>query len=722
MDEFIGDNLKPQYIKYLDESLDPKERAEDIVSRMTLEERATMLRYDAPAIERLGIPAYNWWSEGLHGVARAGTATVFPQAIGMAAMFDEELLEEIGDTVATEFRAKFNEFSDKNDRGIYKGLTAWSPNINIFRDPRWGRGHETYGEDPFLTGKLGCAYIKGLQGYGHGKTLKVAACAKHFAVHSGPEATRHEFNAVVSDKELEETYLPAFEECVKEAKVESVMGAYNCVNGEPCCGSETLLKKILRGKWGFDGHVVSDCWAIADFHMFHKITATAPESAALAIKNGCDVNCGVTYLHLLAAYQEGRIGEEDITRAAVHAMTTRMRLGLFDKACPYDSIPYEECDSQEHGMLSVKAAEKSIVLLKNNGILPVDPQKIKNVAVIGPNADSRVMLKGNYSGTPSRYITVLDGIREALPENVRIFYSEGCHLYKDAVESLALPNDRLTEAVSAAERADVAFVVVGLDATIEGEAGDTGNSEASGDKLNLKLPGNQQTLIDAVCATGTPTVVVLCAGSAIALDKTSAEAAAILDVWYPGGLGGRAVANVIFGKTSPAGKLPVTFYSEDNILPDFSDYSMKNRTYRFIEDKPCYPFGFGLTYSDTEVTKIQCKDSIVKGEDAEVEITVENRGVTDTEDVVQLYIKDDSALAVRNFSLCGFRRISIKAGSREKVKITIPAKSFTAVDAKGNRVFDGRNFIIYAATFAPDERSMELTGKTAVKKNILLRE
>lgn len=708
-----------EYIKYLDESLDPKERAADLVSRMTVEEQASMLRFDAPAIERLGIPAYNWWSEGLHGVARAGTATVFPQAIGMAAMFDSDMLREIGTVVSTEFRAKYNEYVRKNDRDIYKGLTAWSPNVNIFRDPRWGRGHETYGEDPFLTGEMGVAYVKGLQG--EGKHIKVAACAKHFAVHSGPEATRHEFDAVISKKEMEETYLPAFERCVKDAKVEAVMGAYNRVNGEPACGSEVLLKNILRGKWGFDGHVVSDCWAISDFHMFHKVTATAPESAALAIKNGCDVNCGVTYLHLLAALQEGLVTEEDISAAAVHAMTTRIRLGMFDKTCEYDDIPFEVCDCKEHNDFAVKAAEKTVVLLKNDGILPLDASKLKSVAVVGPNADSRVMLKGNYAGTPSRNITILEGIREALPEDTRIYYSEGCHLYKNTVEGIAHPNDRLTEAVSAAERSDVAFVVVGLDATIEGEAGDTGNSEASGDKVTLKLPGNQQSLIEAVAATGTPTVVIVCAGSAVYLDSAHNCANAVVDAWYPGGMGGRAVANIIFGKTSPAGKLPLTFYAEDNTLPDFTDYRMKGRTYRYMEETPCYPFGYGLTYSDVHVTEFVSPETAVAGEDVWVRVTAENRGKVDTDEVIELYIKDESPLAVPNFSLCGFGRVHIKAGEKTELELKIPARAFTAVNDEGERVYDGESFTLWAGVSAPDKRSIELTGKAPIEKKIVLK-
>ena len=403
--------------------------AHELVSKMTIEERASQLKFDAPPVERLGVPAYNWWNEALHGVARAGTATMFPQPVAMASMFDPEMIRKIGDVVATEARAKYNEASKHGDRDIYKGLTFWSPNINLFRDPRWGRGQETYSEDPYLTARLGVAYIKGLQG--DGKYLKVAACAKHYAVHSGPEAIRHEFDAEVSRKDLWETYLPAFEAAVKEGEVEAVMGAYNRTLGEPCCGSDLLIRKILRGKWGFQGHFVSDCWAISDFHLHHHITTTAPESAALAIKMGCDVNCGNTYLHLLRALEGGLITEDDITTAAERLFTTRFMLGEFDENCEYNSIPYEVVECPEHLALSEEAARRSVVLLKNDGILPLDKAKIKTIGVIGPNANDRMALIGNYHGTASRYITVLEGIQDYVGDDVRVLYAEGCHLYKD---------------------------------------------------------------------------------------------------------------------------------------------------------------------------------------------------------------------------------------------------------------------------------------------------
>ena len=510
-------------------------KARELVSKMTLEEKASQLKYDAPAIERLGIPAYNWWNEVLHGVARAGTATVFPQAIGLAAMFDEELQEEIADVISQEARAKYNGQSRHGDRDIYKGLTVWSPNINIFRDPRWGRGHETYGEDPYLTSRLGVRFIKGLQG--SGKYLKVAACSKHFAVHSGPEAVRHHFDAKANAKDMNETYLPAFEVTVREAEVESVMGAYNRVNGEPACGSETLLKKTLREKWGFQGHVVSDCWAVRDFHENHKVTATAPESAALAIKNGCDLNCGNTYLHMMEAVQEGLVTEDQITLACERLFTTRFLLGMFADDCEYDRIPVTDTDTDDHDRLALKAAEKSMVLLENDGTLPLDPQKVRTIAVVGPNADSVMALEGNYNGTSSRYVTFLGGLRAyAAKHGIRVLYSLGCHLFKDRTSNLAQADDRLAEAAMYAEAADVTIACVGLDAGLEGEEGDTGNEYFSGDKIDLLIPESQRKLLKTLEKSAKRLVTVIAAGSNLNVPEGNAKVFA----WYPGQAGGTA--------------------------------------------------------------------------------------------------------------------------------------------------------------------------------------
>ena len=675
-------------------------RARELVARMTLEEKASQLRYDAPAIPRLGVPAYNWWNEALHGVARAGTATVFPQAIGLAAIFDEGFQKRVAEAIADEGRAKYNMQARRGDRGIYKGLTFWSPNVNIFRDPRWGRGHETYGEDPYLTSRLGVAFVKGLQG--EGAHLKAAACAKHFAVHSGPEALRHEFDARPSEKDLRETYLPAFEALVKEAEVEAVMGAYNRVNGEPACGSKRLLADILRGEWGFQGHVVSDCWAIRDFHTHHMVTSTAPESAALALQTGCDLNCGVTYLHLLQAHQDGLVTEEQITTACERLMTTRFLLGILGGGSEYDAIGYEPCDSAENAALALEAALRSMVLLKNDGVLPLDLKKLKTVAVIGPNADSVPALEGNYSGTSSRYVTFLEGIREACEaEGVRVLYAEGCHLFKDRVQPLAAPDDRLREAAACAEAADAVFLCVGLDATLEGEEGDAGNAFASGDKTSLELPESQRRLIEEVVKAGKPVVTVVAAGSSVRVE----EGDAILLAWYPGQAGGRALSGIAFGKVSPSGKLPVTFYRTLSDLPPFEDYSMAGRTYRYFRGEPLYPFGYGLTYSRFELSE-------PRFEDEKLSIAVRNTGDIDAEEVVQVYVQPlGCPFAPPNPSLCGFQRVALKAHEARRIEVNLSREAFTVVDDSGNRIPGGGRFKLYAGFGQPDARTRALTGR-----------
>lgn len=687
-----------------------EERAVHLVDQMTVEEMASQLRYDAPAIERLHIPAYNWWSEGLHGVARAGTATVFPQAIGLAATFDPVLIEKIGDTIATEARAKYNAASAHGDRDIYKGLTIWSPNVNIFRDPRWGRGHETYGEDPYLTSRLGESFVKGLQG--DGSYLKTAACAKHFAVHSGPEKERHHFDAKVTRKDMWETYLPAFQACV-EAGVESVMGAYNRTNGEPCCANTYLMEEVLRGKWHFEGHYVSDCWAIKDFHENHKVTRNAEESAYLALEKGCDLNCGCTYREIMPAYKKGDLPLSLIRRAAIRLFTTRFLLGMFDKT-EYDEIPYETIACKEHLALAKKAAEESIVLLKNDGILPLKKKKGMTIGVIGPNADSREALIGNYHGTPPRYITVLEGIQDYLGEDGRVLYAQGCHLYKDREEALAQPDDRISEAVSCAEHADVVVLCLGLDETLEGEEGDTGNSYASGDKLDLLLPPPQQRLLEAVAKTKKPFIVCLLAGSAMDLNFADQEAAAILQAFYPGAEGGREVARLLFGEYSPSGKLPVTIYRDLTEMPAFTDYTMRGRTYRYLTKKPLYPFGYGLTYSDCVIDEIQpekeytYEDAVKDG--IEIKVHVENRGSYDTEEVLQGYVKVQSPNEVLHPKLGVFARIHIKAGEGQWISLHISKTAFSTVTEDGERVYDGKKAQIFIGFGQPDERTAELLG------------
>ena len=690
--------------KYLNNSFSAEERAIALTDAMTVDEQASQLRYDAPAVKRLGIPAYNWWNEGLHGLARSGIATMFPQAIGLAAMFDTELTQKVADIIAEEARAKYNAYTKYDDRDIYKGLTFWAPNINIFRDPRWGRGHETYGEDPYLTAENGKAFVKGLQG--EGKTMKAAACAKHYAVHSGPEAVRHEFNAEVSKKDMEETYLPAFEALVREAHVEGVMGAYNCVNGEAACASSFLMSKL--DEWGFEGYFVSDCWAIRDFHEHHGLTSNPVESAALAIKSGCDVNCGCTYAYLLAALDRGLITEGHIRNACIHLMRTRIRLGMFDDKTEYDDIPYTVVACKEHKEVSLKCAQKSMVLLENNGILPLDESQLQTIAVIGPNSDSRIALEGNYNGTADKYVTFLDGIRERFKG--RVIYAEGCHLYKDKVSGLAKTGDRYAEALAAADCADLVVLCVGLDSTIEGEEGDTGNEFSSGDKNDLRLPESQRILIDKIMQTGKPVIVVCAAGSSV---NTECEPDALIHAWYPGSEGGTALAQMLFGDVSPSGKLPVTFYERSDMLPDFTDYSMKNRTYRYAENNVLYPFGYGLTYGEIVCTSVEYKDG-------KAVVTVENTGGKTVDDVIQLYIKDYCENAVPNVSLCGFKRVNLAAGEKMIVEIPVSERAFTAVDENGERGCFGSRFTLYAGTHQPDEISEKLCGTKCVSTEINL--
>ena len=685
-------------------------RATELVSKMTLEEKASQLKFDSPAIDRLGVPEYNWWNEALHGVARAGTATMFPQSIALGATFDDDLLQEIGDVIGTEGRAKYNMQSTRGDRDIYKGLTFWSPNVNIFRDPRWGRGHETYGEDPYLTSRLGVRFVKGIQG--DGEYLKAAACAKHFAVHSGPERERHFFDAIASRKDMEETYLPAFEACVTEANVEAVMGAYNRTNGEPCCAHEVLMNEYLRGKWGFEGHYVSDCWAIKDFHENHKVTETPEQSVKLALEMGCDVNCGCTYQRILDAVAEGILDEKYIDRSCIRLFTTRFLLGLFDKT-ELDDIPYSKVECKQHIDLSHRATKESVVLLKNNGILPLDKKVTKKIAVIGPNANHRTALIGNYHGTSSRYITVLEGIQDELGDDGRVFYSEGSHLWQDRIEFLSKEGqpDLLAEARAVCDEADAVVLVVGLDEILEGEEGDAG----PGDKVDLLFPRPQRILMDTVFSTGKPVILVNMCGSAMDLREADEKAAAILQAWYPGARGGKDVADIIFGNVSPSGKLPLTFYESSDDLPDIKDYSMKNRTYRYFEGTPLYPFGFGLTYSDCCVNAMSVDKAEGEFDGVNVTVSVKNNGSVDTEEVVQVYIKDEEfQLAVRNVSLCGFKRISLKAGEEKTVTVKIDKRAFTSVDADGNREIFSKKFTLFAALSQPDSRSEELTGHKAL--------
>ena len=704
--------------KYLDESLSFQERAQDLVDRMTVEECAGQMLFGAARVERLGIPFYNWWNEALHGVARCGMATVFPQVIGMAASFDDNLIERVADAISTEGRAKYNMYQKYGDYGIYKGITFWSPNVNIFRDPRWGRGQETYGEDPYLTGRLGTAFVRGLQGKDE-RYLKTAACAKHFAVHSGPESLRHEFNAVVSKQDMAETYLPAFRELVKEG-VEGVMGAYNRTNGEPCCGSRTLLVDILRKEWGFDGYVTSDCWAIADFHLHHQVTGSATDSVQLALENGCDLNCGNMYAHLLQALAEGKITEEMIRRSAARLLTTRMKLGMFDQSTPFDSIGMETVDCQEFRDLNEETARKSLVLLKNNGLLPVDKNKLKRVTVMGPNANSIRVLEGNYHGTANQYHTILESVRAALPDCV-VWYSEGSDLKNPALEDPGYPGDRLAEVKAMADLSDLVILAVGMDETMEGE--EMNDQGFKGDKEDLYLPECQRALIRAVCERNTPVVLVNLTGSAIDFEFGNEHADALIQAWYPGAMGGKAVSDLIFGEYSPSGRLPVTFYKAENHLPDFEDYSMENRTYKFFREEPLFPFGYGLSYTDFRYSDLKADAVINAGETVTVSVCVENTGDRTGDEIVQFYLKDtEASVRVPRHKLCGMSRVTLAPGERKTVTAMIAPEQFQIVKEDGSFAYEPGEFILSAGGCQPDEYSERLMNRKTLRTTVLMTE
>ncbi len=678
-------------------------KAKELVSKMTIEEKASQMRYDSPSIDRLNIKEYNWWNEGLHGVARAGVATVFPQAIGLAATFDQDLIKQIAEAISDETRAKYNVAQRYGDYDIYKGLTLWSPNINIFRDPRWGRGHETYGEDPYLSSQLGCAYVDGLQG--NGKYIKVAACAKHFAVHSGPEDERHHFDAIASQEDLENTYLPAFKALIQKSEVEGVMGAYNRVNGEASCASK-FLQDVLRKKWGFKGYFVSDCWAIRDFHQNHKITETPEDSVSLAIKNGCDINCGCTYQYILDAVKKNKISEEEIDKCLIRAFTTRYLLAM-DQETEFDKIDFDVVECKKHLDLSKKAAIDGSVLLKNDGILPINKNKINSIAVIGPNANSRASLIGNYHGTASRYITLLEGIQDELKDSeVKVRYSSACHISKLKTEDLAKPRDRFSEALFVASSSDLTIICVGLDETLEGEEGDQGNSFASGDKKDLKLPGLQDELIKEISKLNKPYIVVLLAGSSIDLNYSSDNANAIIVGWYPGSQGGKAISDIIFGNEIPSGKLPITFYKSADKLPPFSDYSMKNRTYRYdYSDNILYPFGYGLTYLNIELNKGEIK---IENENIVVDVEVENLNNKKSRDVLQVYLIDSKSNEISH--LCAFKKFELNPNEKKFEKLVIN------IEEHPINIKNTKDYTFSIGFSQPGKLSEELTNK----KNLYL--
>lgn len=828
--------------RWLDTRLGFEERASLLVSAMTLEEKAAQMQNAAPAIERLGVPAYDWWNEALHGVARAGGATVFPQAIGMAATFDVPLMDEVSEAISDEARAKHHDAVAHGQHGRYQGLTFWSPNINIFRDPRWGRGQETYGEDPYLTSRMGISFVRGLQG-DDPVYRKLDATAKHFAVHSGPEADRHHFDARPSKRDLYETYLPAFEALVKEGGVDAVMGAYNRVYGESASASQLLLRDILRRDWGFKGYVMSDCWAVDDIWKNHKIVATVEEAAALAVRNGTELECGQSFAQALpVAVGKGLISEAEINEALTLLMAARFRLGMFDPPdrVRWARIPISVNQSPEHDALARRAAQQSIVLLKNEGVLPLSP-KLRKIAVVGPTADDTMALLGNYYGTPAAPVTILQGIREAAPQ-AEVLYARGADLVQgrddpsavplidaqylrpsagsperglrgeyfrnkdlagapalvrvdaqilfnwdrgsptdnlmargEAGPGEALPNDNfsirwsgqllppvsgtyqvqvaandgvrlyldgklvldhwqnedrlsahgvsvelvagraydlkleyfdaerdagvrlawvrpgavapLEEAVGIARQADVVVFVGGLTGDVEGEEmkvdypGFTG-----GDRTDIRLPATQQHLLEALQATGKPVVMVLTTGSALAVDWAQAHLPAIVLAWYPGQRGGNAVADVLFGNTNPAGRLPVTFYKAEEKLPAFDDYAMQGRTYRYFKGEPLYPFGHGLsythfTYSDLKLDREQGRPD----QAAQLTVTIRNDGERAGEEVVQLYLKpqQDAGRAVKE--LRGFQRVALQPGEQRTLTFAFtPRKDLRTYNESAN--------------------------------------
>jgi beta-glucosidase len=607
---------------YLDYSQPVGERVRDLLARLTLEEKISQMRHNAAAIERLGIPAYNYWNEALHGVGRNGRATVFPQAVGMAATWDPALIQRVASAIGDEARAKYHAtLRRKGDTLIYQGLTFWSPNVNIFRDPRWGRGQETWGEDPFLTGELGAAFVRGLQG-DHPTYLKTAACAKHFAVHSGPEKDRHTFDAVVSPHDLHDTYLPAFKKLVVEAKVEAVMGAYNRTNGEPCCASQLLLVDILRGAWGFAGHVVSDCGALSDIHTTHKVTRDGVESAALALQKGCDIGCDTVYAdHMAEAIQRELVSEADLDRALARTLATRFKLGMFDppEQVPYAATPLSVVGCEEHRQLAYETAVKSVVLLKNNDVLPIRSD-IRSICVLGPNAASTEALLGNYYGLNESLTTLLEGIVGRVAEEVKVEYRPGVQL--------TLANQNAVDwSVQVAGDSDLTIACMGISPLLEGEEGDAMLSAEAGDRSDIGLPAAQIDYLKRIAAAGAKIVLVLCGGSPIALGELEELAQAVIFVWYPGQEGGRAVADVLFGDVAPSGKLPLTFPKSADQLPAYEDYAMAGRTYRYMTDEPLYPFAFGLSYTQFAYSDLSLpKDRIGAGEALTVRWTLANAG------------------------------------------------------------------------------------------------
>ncbi len=724
-------NVSPQEaagpLKFKDPRLSSEERVADLVSRLSLKEKVLQMQNDAPAIERLGIPAYNWWSECLHGVARNGIATVFPQAIGMAATWDPDLIYQEADVISTEARAKYYECSSKGQRGIYQGLTFWSPNINIFRDPRWGRGQETYGEDPFLTGRIGLAFVKGLQG-NDPRYFKVIATAKHYAVHSGPEPDRHSFDAWCSERDLYETYLPAFETLIRYGKAYSVMGAYNRFWSEPCTASDLLLDKILRKKWGFTGYVTSDCGAIWDIYHGHKLQPDSVRASVLSVKAGCDLTCGDEYTSLVAAVSKGYISESEIDVSLKRLFTARFRLGLFDpdSLVPWSKIKPSDNNTPEHDRLALKVAEESMVLLKNDKHTLPFGKSVKNIAVIGPYADRLSVLLGNYCGKPTAPITILSGIREVAGNKAEVLYAKGVDGLEDAAVKSQEKSGKPTATVSAADlesqalqiagKADVIVFVGGISPYLEGEEMDVKIPGFSGgDRTSLDLPANQTNILKKLSWLGKPIVLVLTNGSALAVNREAMDIPAILEAWYPGQQGGKAVAEVLFGLYNPAGRLPVTFYTSADELPPFTDYSMKGRTYRYYTRTPLWPFGYGISFSKFTYQEASAdKGTYSSADTIRLTVKVKNEGPFNGDEVVQIYCsKKDSKYDRPIRALCGFQRKNIGNAAVENLVIKVALNDLRIYDP------ERQDYIVetgpYELLVGPDSATPLLTVNIEIK-------
>ena len=677
---------------YKNQNLSIDKRVEDLLKQLTTEEKISLLGFESKAIKRLDIPQYNWWNESLHGVARAGKATVFPQAIGMAASFNDELLNEVANSISTEARAKNNMAVAKDRRLQYMGLNFWSPNINIFRDPRWGRGQETYGEDPFLTGKMGTAYIRGLQGTDP-KYMKTAACAKHFAVHSGPEKTRHSIDVIVDEKDLRETYLYAFKKLV-DAKVETVMCAYNRVNSEPCCTGKTLLQDILRKEWKFGGHVVTDCWALQDIYEGHKTLPNSVAVAAEAIKRGVNMDCsGLLQKDAINALNQKLISTKDIDNALAPTLRTQFKLGFYDKPedNPYRKYGIDSIANTYHRNLSRKMAEQSMVLLKNGEVgekktklLPLKKENYKSLMVVGPNAASLDALLGNYHGITDKAVNFVEGIAGAVDPDTRIEYDMGC----DFTDTTNFGG------VWAASLADLTIAVIGFTPVYEGEEGDAFLADGKGDRKNMDLPASHIAYIKALRkGTKTPLIAVITGGSAVDISAIEPYVDAIVFAWYPGEQGGTALANLLFGKVSPSGHLPVSFYKSFSDLPDYSNYAMAGRTYRYFDKEVQYPFGFGLSYTTFGYNWVQKPENIKTTSDKiSMQIKIENTGNYDADEVAQVYIEYPNIDRMPIKELKAFKRVSISKGDSKTITLEIPLTELQKWDdtKKQFKIYEGQ--------------------------------